>query len=314
MRSILWADRLYLFRHRHEVISLDNILHLTRGKPLSLTHLLFAIHPTDHLYTGVNPSSDGQERCIAQIYQSAKMCSAHINYLLSPTGMDEHCLVPLLEELVKQAGNWGAKQVVADLCSDSPFFSQFRQTGFSVLIRQNVYRYPKTEKPIDRACGNWRTWSSADIQSMRNLYRALVPPLVQPVEPLTRQEMLGLVYYDHRGDLQAYADLVYGPTGVWVLPVVHPQAAADMSELLTQMLHALPDPYRRPVYIAARSYQPWLENALGNLAGEAFLKQALLVCYMAKRQRVKAELSYPVVENGNREPTLPIAPIGNCQD
>ena len=314
MRSMLWHDWLYLFRHRRELTCLDNILHLTRGQPLSLRHLLFAFHPTDHRFIGVCEPSDEPGRCIAQIYQSAKMNSAHINFLLQPGDTNPHCLVPLLEGLVKQAGGWGAKQVVADIFTDSAFFGQFRQAGFSVLAKQNVYKCSPSGRAERHNGGNWRIWSSADISMMRCLYHTLVPPLVQPVEPLTRRDMLGLVYYDQKGDLQAYADLVYGPAGVWVLPIVHQQTKIDITELLGQLLQALPERKGRPIYVTSRSYQPWVEHALLDLSVDAFPEQALLVRYMAHRQRVKAEFSFSAVENGNREPTLPLAPIENYQD
>jgi hypothetical protein len=314
VRSIRWSDWLYLFRHRRDLTCLDNILYLTRGNPLSLSHLLFAIHPADHLFTGVCESPAAQDRCIAQIFQSSKRSSAHLNYLLAPAEADSDCLLLLLEGLVKHAGGWGAKQVVADVDIDSPIFTQFRQAGFSVLTTQVVFLCPLPEQPIKRQPTCWRIWSSADIPAMRNLYHSVVPSLIQPGEPLTRQEALGLVYQDQKGDLQAYADLVYGPAGIWVLPIVHPLIKVDPTDLLSEMLQALPDTYGRPVYVTARSYQPWLEHALCKLSSKRCFTQALLMRYMVRRQRVKAERAYPVVENGNREPTLPIAPIRNCQD
>ena len=314
VRSILWHDWYYLFRHRRELTCLDNVLCLTRGKPLSLTHLLFGIHPTDHLYTAVCEPPEEAGKCIAQIYQSPRMTSAHINFVLQPTDVDTSHLVGLLESLIKKAGEWGAKQVVADVATDSPHFPQLRQAGFSVLAKQTVFKCASPGQIAANRQLNWRTWSSADISAMRCLYHTLVPPLVQPVEPLTRQEMLGLVFYDEKGDLQAYADLVYGPVGVWVLPIIHPQIKTDMTELLAHMLLALPEQNGRPVYVTARSYQPWVEQALLDLSVEALPEQALLVRYMARRQRIRAEFPFAAVENGSREPTLPIASIKKYQD
>jgi hypothetical protein len=314
VRSILWYDWPYLFKHRNQLTCLDNVLLLTRGKPLSLTHLLTAIHPADHIYTGLYQPPGDAGKCIAQIYQSPKMRSAHINYLLQPEHMDIQDLVPLLEGLVKQAGGWGAKQIVADVEINSPNFLQFRQACFSVLAKQTVFRCALPNRGEKDAEKGWRIWSSADIQAMRYLYHTLVPPLVQPVEPLTRQETLGLVYYDEKGNLQAYADLVYGPVGIWVLPVIHPQAKVTTADLLVKMLLALPSPNGRSIYVTSRSYQPWVEHALLDLGGEPGPEQALLVRYLALRQRTRVEFSFKPVENGKREPTLPLAPIENHHD
>lgn len=314
MRSMLWHDWLYLYRNCRQLTCLDNILCLTHGKPLTITHLLFAIHPTDHLYTGVYQPSDGEGKSIAQVYQSPRMNSAHLNFLLQPEGAKAETMVVLLEDMIKHAGGWGAKQVVADVSTDSPFFPEFRQAGFSVLAKQTVFRCQFPDQASTRTANHWRIWSSDDIPAMRCLYHTLVPPLVQPVEPLTRREMLGLVCYDERGELQAYADLVAGPVGVWVLPIIHPQAKLDIAEMLAGMLLALPERNRRAVYVTSRSYQPWVEHALYDLSAEAFPEQALLVRYMALRQRVKAEFPRAAVENGNREPTLPLAPIKNYRE
>jgi len=314
VRSILWYDWPYIFRHRRQLCCLDNILLLTRGTPLSWTHLLSSLRPTDHLYTGIYDPSDVANKYVGQVFQSQNMSSAHINYMLLPQDADEAHLVSLLEGLVKHAGGWGAKQVVADLDTDSPHFPQFRQAGFSVLAKQQVFKCQPPDKTQNNGEKRWRIWRSADIPALRCLYHTLVPPLVQPVEPLTRREMLGLVYFDEKGDLQAYADLVYGPVGVWVMPVIHPQTKVDITDLLTQMILALPDRNGRSIYVTARSYQPWVEQAVLELSATPGPQQALLVRYIALRQRIKAEFSFAAIENGNREPTIPIAQIKSHQE
>jgi hypothetical protein len=137
----------------------------------------------------------------------------------------------------------------------------------------------------------------------------LVPPLIQPIEPLTRLETLGMVCYDEKGELQAFADLVYGPVGVWVLPFVHPQSSSDTTGILLQLVLDLPDVGGRPVYLASRSYQPWIDSALETSPAERGSEQALLVRYIALRQRVTSTLTFSQVENGQAEPTYPVTPI-----
>jgi len=272
---------------------------------------LSSIRPSDQVFTGVYEPSEDLDSIIGQIYQSQAMTSAHLNYLLLTDESDPKDLIVLLEGLIHQAGLWGAKQVVADLAINATTFPQFRQAGFSVLAKQRVFKSDAPENDPAHLTQPWRIWSSADIVAMRSLYFALVPPLIQPIEPLTRRHMLGLVHYDEKGILQAYADLVYGPAGVWVLPVVDPQTKQDTTDLLAQLLLDLPDVNGRPIYIAARSYQPWVEQALENLSLAAGPEQALLVRYIAMRQWVKAEFPFASIENGNPEPTVPLTSIKN---
>lgn len=267
----------------------------------------------DHVFTGVYQPEDTNSKFVGQVHQSPNMNGAHINYLLQLDDSDQAELVILLEGLVKVAGNWGAKQITADLNTDSDLFPQFRRAGFSVLAKQRVFRCPIPGES-KKVQGGWRIWSSEDIPMMRRLYLTLVPPLIQPVEPLTRREMLGLVFYDNQGDLQAYADLVYGPVGIWVLPLIHPQTKISIDALLLQMLLKLPDINGRRVYVTARSYQPWVESGLEAMGGEPGPEQGLMIHYMAVRHRLKASLPYALVENGNTEPTVPYSTIKNHSD
>ena len=238
------------------------------------------------------------------------MTSAHVTYLLLPENADAGDLVVLLEGLLQEAGHWGAKQVTAELETHSPLFPQFRRAGFSVLAKQRVFRTKIPQAATESQIG-WRIWNSADIHVMRRLYLTLVPPLIQPVEPLTRREMLGLICYDQHDTLQAYADLVYGPVGIWVLPLIHPQTEISIDTLLAGMLRSLPDVNGRPVFVTARSYQPWVETGLESLGGQPGPEQAVMIHYLALRQRVGAELPFPHVENGKPEPTVPYSPIQN---
>ncbi len=309
MRPILWYDWPYIFRHRRELQSLDNVLLLTRGTPLSWTHLLSTIRPDEHVFTGAYDPDNSSTRLIGQIHQSLMMPSAQINYLLHVEESDPGDLIHLLDGLVEQAGQWGAKQVLADLPVNSSAFACFRESGFSVIAKQRIFQCNPTQELAQDQEKTWRIWTSVDIQAMRGLYYTLVPPLIQHVEPMTRREMLGLVHFSHKGEIQAYADLVSGPAGVWVLPVIHPQIQENITELLSQMLASLPGVNGRPVYINVRSYQPWVEHALEDLSAVPGPEQAMLVRYIALRNRVSAGFSYARVENGNPEPTFPLAPI-----
>ena len=280
---------------------------VTRGAPLSWTYLLSSIRPMDHIFTGIYESSAHGEKIVGQIYQSQNMSSAHLNYALLTKNSHHPDLIPLLEGLITKAGHWGSKQVVANLETKSELFPFFRQVGFSVLAKQRIYQCAHPKKMAIQNKGEWRIWNRDDIGALRSLYLTLVPPLIQPVEPLSRREMLGLVYYDDEGTLQAYADLVYGPVGAWVLPLIHPKTKEEISDVLLQMVLNLPDLNHRPVYIAARSYQPWVENALENLPMVPAPEQVILIRYLTIQQRVHAEYSFAGIENGKAETTLPLA-------
>ena len=289
---------------------MDNIQTLTRGYPLSWYSILATFSPAEEVFTGIYADTDGDRGPVGQIHQSPQSSSAQLHFVIADeTQLGD--LTVLLEGLCKEAGGWGAKQVIAELAPDSPFYPAVRRAGFRVFGKQRLYWFQDAMDELTGMVGRWRIWNSGDIPAIRVLYQALVPPLIQPVEPLTRLEMLGLVYYDERQELQAFADLVYGPMGIWVIPFIHPQCTVEFSGLLARMVADLPNRNKRPVYVTARSYQPWVENALDALPAERGPEEALLVKYLAYRQPVTADLSFGALENGGAKPHLPVAPIRN---
>jgi hypothetical protein len=288
---------------------MDNVLLLTRGKPLTWINLFTSMFSSEELYTGVYQPEGENEKIMGQVYQSPKLPSANLNFILQPEHSDPGDMICLLDGLINEVGQRGAKQLVAELPTDSDYFPLFRRVGFSVLAKQQIYHWDSNQDIDPPLEHHWRIWACEDVSAMKSLYLDIVPALIQPIEPMTRREMLGLVYYDEGGALQAYADLVYGPAGAWVLPFVHPQIKADISDLMLQLVCDLPDLNGRPVYIVARSYQPWLDQALANLSLPSGKEQALMVRYLALRQRVQAEYAFPSIENGKAEPTVPLAPI-----
>ncbi|MCB2214315.1 hypothetical protein KQH50_02850 [bacterium] len=266
------------------------------------------MRPADKVFTGIYETADDERSAFGQVYQSPKINSAQIHFLMAPDGA-ERDLGPLLEGLVKEAGAWGAKQVVAEVSPDSDVYPQLRQAGFFVYAKQRLFELDSGSLASSGLEQHWRIWNSDDIPAMRMLYQALVPALMRSLEPITRLEKLGLVYYDDAGDLQAFADLVYGPVGVWALPFVNPQSSVDMAGMLVQLVRDMQDLGGRPVYLAARSYQPWIENALESLGIERSPEQALVAKYLTVRQPERAELAFQHLRNGNTEPTFPVTTI-----
>jgi hypothetical protein len=282
---------------------------LTCGAPFSWSNIISSLRPADLSFAGIYENQDGERSAVGHITKSPKLSTAQINFLLVPPIPRQGDLVFLMEALVKEAGSWGAKQIMAEISPDAAYFPEFRKTGFVVFSKQRIYRFASPHHFQSSVDVHWRTWTSDDIPAVRALYQTLVPPLIQPIEPLTRLETLGMVCYDEKGELQAFADLVYGPVGVWVLPFVHPQSSSDTTGILLQLVLDLPDVGGRPVYLASRSYQPWIDSALETSPAERGSEQALLVRYIALRQRVTSTLTFSQLENGQAEPTYPVTPI-----
>ncbi len=214
----------------------------------------------------------------------------------------------MIEELVMETGHWGAFNLTCELESDSPFFEAFRRADFKVWAKEHFWQISSRQPNLNENKYTWRIWNSKDIRAMQSLYQTLVPSLFHSVEPLSRKTMLGMILFAPDGDLLAYADLVYGPKGIWILPIVQPQAASDPA-LLTSLIDALPSRRKRSVTICVRSYQPWLEDTLQRMKAESSPEYILMVKYMALRKKVQTAPLLRPLENAQTEKGLPVAHI-----
>jgi len=199
---------------------------------------------------------------------------------------------------VAPAAARGALHVVAEAEDPSVVLGVLRQAGFGFYARQRIWRLRLQEEEMQP--GLWRAASRRDEAAIRFLYANLVPGLVQQVETLPEGRQHGLVYY--RGsELLAFVDVRSGMNGVYAVPVIHPDAEALAEQLVRVLLH-LPTWRSRPVYVAVRSYQSWMENLLYRLGAVPGPQQAVLVKRLAVRRSVP-ESAVPALNGAATEPT-----------
>lgn len=271
-----------------------------------LTHL----DPTRGIFTGVCPSRNGRATLIGQMTYPAGERSARISFLLPADGLEHPNLADLLEAMAETAGGWGAFHLLIEVEEYSPALDAIRENGFSVYAWQTNWQFlTRPESPFSEL---WQPASATDENAVRGLYQLLVPPLVQSAEPMPAQPGLRLVY--HQGhELVAYADAVFGPQGIYLQPVIHP-AVDNLDEVLGGLLARQPGPPHRPVYVAARSYQAWLEPSLHRLQGQASSRRALLVRHLAIAQRAALLARQSGRELYNPEVTVPLIQHSTIHD
>ena len=250
------------------------------------------------------PDESGK-RLISQIRFQIGAQSAQLGFLILNEDVNEGAITALLEEMIKTAGIWGALNVTCELESEALFYEAFRHADFIVWAKQKLWRFKRVPREYKVEKFQWRVWNSDDARDMRGLYNAVIPKLLHNLEPLSRRAMLGMVYYNAEGVLQAYADMVYGPRGIWILPIIHP-TTADNSEVLLGLLSGLPFPGKRPIYVCARSYQPWLEGVLGQMDAEVSPEQLLMVKHLVITQKVSYKLEVHSLESGHADTGLPV--------
>jgi hypothetical protein len=223
-------------------------------------------------------------------------------------------LSSLLEHLAAQAGAWGAFHLLAEIEESSCALEGMRRSGFSVYAWQRIWKYSPGGEPSggngssDHLSKNglqaWRPAASVDENSIRSLYQALVPPLVQSAEPLTSGKLPGWVYRQE-GEILAYVEGMYGPHGIYLQPLIHP-AVENVSQVLASLLGRQPTLLGRPIYLAIRSYQAWLETVVRDLECQIGPRQALMVKHLVLHQRDALPARHLVLEKYSTEPTAPM--------
>lgn len=299
VRPFAWHDWITLYRNRRRVLCTDSALALTRGGPLGPMAFLSRFDPNHGSFTGVVDSQGGNPAVMGQMTYTPGARSARVAFLLPGDALDAGALAALVETLAVQAGEWGACHLLAEVEETSPAVDPIRRSGLGVYAWQTIWKLPAL--PAENESRFWRPAVPGDTIAARSLYQFLVPPLVQAAEPFIEIGVQRWVVRQN-GDLLAYAEVVTGPNGQYIQPVIHPDAE-DPAGLLRDLL-ARSTLAGRGLYVAARSYQSWLETALARLNGSPAPRQALLVKHLAILQR--AGVRHPVLEKIKNEAGVPL--------
>lgn len=275
---------------------------LTRGGVLAPLSVLASLDPLRGSFTAVCPSQKGFPSLIGRMVYTPGERSAHLAFLLPVSGVEHPGLPALMESLAVTAGAWGALNLLAEVEETQPALEAFRRSGFAVYGWQTIWKFDPP--PASRRSGEWRPPLPTEENAVRSLYQLLVPPLVQAAEPFAGHTGERLVYRQG-GEILAYADLLYGPEGVFIQPLLHP-GLKQPEEALQALLGCFISLPARPVYVAARSYQAWLEPVLNRLGGYVSPRQALLVRHLVATARVGVLARQIAGESFNHEATVPM--------
>ena len=278
---------------------------LTHGSPMGPAGVFDHLHPARGVATMVAPARAGSQKLIGQMRYILGTRSAHLSFLMPASAAGSPNLPKLLERLAQQAGEWGAFNLLGEIDEHSQAFEGMRKAGFVVYAWQRIWQLPNQDGNNRERTAIWQPTTAVDEIPIRNLYQSLVPPLVQSAEHLPDHRMQGLVYRQG-GEVLAYIEGIYGPRAIYLYPMAHPDLE-NAAELLCNLPSHLLTRLGRPVYLAVRSYQAWLEVALEELDAKVSPRQALMVKHLAIGQRVaQTNPRLAVLENRQTEPSAPM--------
>ena len=274
IRSLDILDLPLIARYRNDALTLDSTRALTRGHPLGAAGLLAYVNPARNMYAAV--ANGNQASLIGGVIHTRGETYAKLLYL-APASRLEHAALPgLVEHLAAQVGEWGAFHVIAELDETSDAFPALRQAGFSVYAWQRMWNISEL-KGNSNVSKEWMRSRSVNRPALQSLYHQIVPQLMHPVEPLSKNAR-GLIC---NGDVKCFVSLASGAQGIVLTPLIHPEVT-DVDAKLASLLNCVPDRRGRPVYLCVRSYQAWLEPALADLGAKAAPRQAVMVKHLAR--------------------------------
>jgi hypothetical protein len=274
VRPLELLDLPALYRTNGAVSYLDSARALTRGNPLGVSSYLAHFNPARHMYTAVsNGGSNGS--LIGGILHDNDDTFARLLYLAPTDQINDRLAPALIDHLAAQAGSWGAFHVRAEAAEGSEAFRILRQCGFSLYAWQRIWSV--SDLKSDQAAA-WTKVNERMLIAIQNLHHQIVPALLHPIDPAPRKA-IGLSCCDPQP--KAYATITYGAAGVYIQPLIHPEAG-DVQTKLLALIANLPDRRARPVYLCVRSYQTWLEPALEDLGAQPGDLQAVMVKHLAR--------------------------------
>ena len=298
LRPFSWRDLLTLHQYRRQSVYLDSALAATHGT-LHPAVLLGGLTSLAGIRAWVCENADSPP-LIGISHHPAGFPSARIAYLTPAEALASPCTPKLLEQLARQSGENGAFHVLAEINAGVPLFESMRQSGFTAYTRQRIWVVESLPTAED-ALSEWRFAQPDNQNAIQALGRQIIPEYILNVEPIAVTPNLGLISIQD-GKAGGYAEIRYGGRGIWVKPIIHPDAE-DAEQMLIQLLHAIPERRMRPLHVCIRAYQPHLEPALEAFGSTPGSEQTLMIKHLAIHLKVRETFKRPSFDAQPEAPT-----------
>ena len=187
----------------------------------------------------------------------------------------EMAWLSLLDQAVFTTGRNGMHSLVAEVNELSPELPILRRAGFAIYTRQDIWVLNSEGTPEQETILCPR--ESADDWEIQLLYANTVPRLVQLVEPIPP-------LYNGQGwvlregnELTAFVHIHDGPAATWMQLFIHPNAEAQIDDIVQAALRVSPPTKEHPVFCCVRRYQSWVQNGLMRNGFSLWGSQAVMV-------------------------------------
>ncbi len=212
---------------------------------------------------------------------------------------EEDIWLPLLDQLVKVAGQKGVHNLIAEAAEDGPELPLLRRAGFVVYTRQDIWI---NDQGILGGTGEQLAERQpVDDWDINVLYSSIVPGMIQSVEPGPPLNTGRNWVLREQGELTAYVHVQPGSVADWMRLFIHPNAATKPRRIIAAALSAQTPTTEHPVFCCVRRYQSWLLGALEKSGFRPWGSQAVMVKHIV--QQVKSPA--PVAQNVMKPKPVP---------
>lgn len=222
----------------------------------------------------------------------------------------------LLSEASKSFGELGVQRMYAQLPAGNGAEEVFRQAGFSVFTREDIYllKSEQIERRQTPAVNmTLRRMRKRDAWNVVRLYSAITPRNVQHAESMrTTEGALGKLedwwentngtsylferYYAAAIPLAGLVRVTRGRLASWVRLHLHPDALMYADEMVAEMIALVSKTRSRSIYVGVRDYEGGIRAALEAAGFEWQMERSHMVKHTTVRVRAPIPWLAPVLE------------------
>lgn len=222
----------------------------------------------------------------------------------------------LLAEATNSFGEAGVQRIYAHLPSGNGAEEVFRQAGFGVFTRQEIFMLTPeriSKRTASQTNVSLRRMRKRDAWSVLRLYSAITPRNVQHAEAMLTTEGATGTLNDWWENLNGTSYLFERPTAggpspagivrvtrgrlaTWARLHLHPDARGLGDEMVAELIALVSRTRARPIYVGVRDYEGGVRAALGAAGFERQMEQSLMVKHTTVRVREAVPWLSPVFE------------------
>jgi hypothetical protein len=283
------------------------VLNLIYGSPLGFWWTASQFDPAQTVMTILYQRDDGID-FLGQVRVLSQEKVSHIALLGGSEEIEPDDLTLMIKDLSIRTMRMGCMHLVAEVDHKYPLLEKLKSCGFGVSSWQDIWHFnqQRSVRHETRQPEEWCPLAEVDWWQATQLLQAVTPPISQLIDLPAHYQSRYWVCHKH-DRIIAFADVRYGPQGIWIQPIFDPEVSL-CSDLLHDLIHNLPARLSRPIYISIRSYQSWLFRSVELMDVDYVGHQAILVKHQVGYVKEYSTPELIRLEKRKAKPSNPVLP------